>query len=103
MAEYVWQHDIKGEAERLRLMSHLLDSSSELHLLRTGVATGWHCLEIGAGNGSLSRWLAHPNILDDDHCVYRNDRTASRMTFTSHVSSSIPLPAIPQLLRSRPA
>jgi ubiquinone/menaquinone biosynthesis C-methylase UbiE len=58
MVEYVWQHDLRGEFDRLRLMSGLLDPSSEFHLLRTGVAKGWHCLEIGAGNGSLSHWLA---------------------------------------------
>jgi len=58
MAEYVWQHDLRGESDRLRLMSGLLDPSSKFHLLRIGVTTGWHCLEIGAGNGSLSRWLA---------------------------------------------
>jgi hypothetical protein len=32
MAEYVWQHDLKGESDRLRLMSDLLDPSSEFHL-----------------------------------------------------------------------
>jgi hypothetical protein len=32
MAEYVWPHDLKGEADRLRLMSDLLDPSSEFHL-----------------------------------------------------------------------
>jgi len=58
MTGYVWQHDLKGEAERLRLMSRLLDPSSRFHLLRTGVTEGWRCLEIGAGNGSLSEWLA---------------------------------------------
>jgi 2-polyprenyl-3-methyl-5-hydroxy-6-metoxy-1,4-benzoquinol methylase len=58
MAEYVWQHDLRGESDRLRLMSGLLDPSSKFHLLRIGVTTGWHCLEIGAGNGSLSEWLA---------------------------------------------
>jgi 2-polyprenyl-3-methyl-5-hydroxy-6-metoxy-1,4-benzoquinol methylase len=58
MAEYVWQHDLKGEGDRLRLMSDVLDPSSEFHLLRIGVAAGWRCLEIGAGNGSLSQWLA---------------------------------------------
>ena len=58
MTGYVWQHDLTGEADRLRLMSDLLDPSSEFHLQRTGVAAGWHCLEIGAGNDSLSRWLA---------------------------------------------
>ena len=55
MAEYVWQHDLKGERDRLRLMSNLLDPSSEFHLLRLGITPGWHCLEIGAGNGSLSQ------------------------------------------------
>ena len=49
---------ISGEADRLRLMSDLLDPSSKFHLLGTGVTTGWRCLEIGAGNGSLSQWLA---------------------------------------------
>jgi 2-polyprenyl-3-methyl-5-hydroxy-6-metoxy-1,4-benzoquinol methylase len=58
MAKYVWQHDLKDERNRLRLMSDLLDPSSEFHLLRAGVTTGWRCLEIGAGNGSLSQWLA---------------------------------------------
>jgi 2-polyprenyl-3-methyl-5-hydroxy-6-metoxy-1,4-benzoquinol methylase len=58
MAEYVWHHDLKGEEERLRLMSDLLDPSSEFHLRQIGVGMGWRCLEIGAGNGSLSQWLA---------------------------------------------
>ncbi len=58
MSDYVWRHDLKGEADRLRLMSRLLDPSSRFHLLRTGVTEGWRCLEIGAGNGSLSQWLA---------------------------------------------
>ena len=58
MAEYVWQHGLIGEPERLRLMSDLLDPSSRFHLERIGVARGWHCLEAGAGNGSLSAWLA---------------------------------------------
>ena len=39
-------------------MSDLLDPSSRFHLLRTGLTAGWHCLEVGAGNGSLSQWLA---------------------------------------------
>ena len=58
MAQYVWQHDLRGESDRLRLMSDLLDPSSRFHLSRTGVSAGWHCLEIGAGNGSLSQWLS---------------------------------------------
>jgi hypothetical protein len=40
MVEYVWRHDLKGESNRLRLMSDLLDPSSEFHLLRTRLASG---------------------------------------------------------------
>jgi tRNA A58 N-methylase Trm61 len=58
MSGYVWQHDLKGERDRLRMMPDLLDAASRFYLLRTGVATGWCCLDIGAGNGSLSQWLA---------------------------------------------
>lgn len=58
MAQYLWQHNLTGEPERLRMMSDLLDPSSQFHLKRTGVGPGWRCLEIGAGNGSLSCWLA---------------------------------------------
>lgn len=58
MASYVWQHDLKDEPERLRLMSRILDPSSRAHLQAIGVGPGWRCLEVGAGNGSLSQWLA---------------------------------------------
>jgi ubiquinone/menaquinone biosynthesis C-methylase UbiE len=58
MSDYPWQHTLKGEPERLRMMSDLLDPSSEFHLQRIGVAAGWRTFEIGAGNGSLSQWLA---------------------------------------------
>ncbi len=58
MANYVWQHNLQGEPQRLKLMSGILDASSRFHLERTGVTSGWRCLEIGAGDGSLSQWLA---------------------------------------------
>jgi len=71
MSEYVWQHGLSGEADRLRLMSDVLDPSSRFHLDRIGVAAGWRCLEIGAGNGSVSQWLAgrvgpHGHVLATD-------------------------------------
>ena len=74
MAEYIWQHDLKGELNRLRLMSDLLDPSSEFHLLRIGIAKGWHCLEIGAGNGSLSQWLAQ-RVGSEGHVIASDIRT----------------------------
>jgi ubiquinone/menaquinone biosynthesis C-methylase UbiE len=74
MAEYVWRHDLKGESDRLRLMSDLLDPSSCFHLLQTGVTTGWHCLEIGAGNGSLSQWLVQ-RVGPTGHVIASDVRT----------------------------
>ncbi len=58
MSTYIWQHQLMGEPERLRLMSNVLDASSRYHLERIAIAEGSRCLEIGAGNGSLSQWLA---------------------------------------------
>jgi SAM-dependent methyltransferase len=74
MAEYVWQHDLEGERDRLRLMSDLLDPSSEFHLMGTGIAAGWRCLEIGAGNGSLSQWLAQ-RVGPTGHVIASDIRT----------------------------
>lgn len=58
MSKYLWQHNLKGESERLQIMSDLLDPNSQFHLDQIGIKHGWRCLEIGAGNGSLSKWLS---------------------------------------------
>ena len=34
------------------------DSVSRLHLARTALGPGWGCWEVGAGGGSVARWLA---------------------------------------------
>jgi SAM-dependent methyltransferase len=58
MSEYVLPHDLKGERQRLRLMSALLDPMERSHLERLGLRPGWRCLEVGCGIGSISQWLA---------------------------------------------
>jgi hypothetical protein len=66
MSEYVWQHDLKGEGERLRLMSDLLDPSSEFHLTRMGVTTGWRVgspAAIWKSVNSTSSMTSHPGRL----------------------------------------
>jgi SAM-dependent methyltransferase len=35
-----------------------LDENTKAHLSALGVAAGWRCLEVGAGSGSISRWMA---------------------------------------------
>jgi len=58
MADYVLPHTIPQDDERLTLMSRMLDPQMFFRIEQAGVAPGWRCLEVGAGNGSVSAWLA---------------------------------------------
>ena len=44
---------------RLRLLEGILDPVTTRHFDAMGIAEGWKCLEIGAGAGSVARWLSH--------------------------------------------
>ena len=46
------------EARRLEHLSALFDTSTIARLRRLGAAPGWHCLDVGAGSGSVARALA---------------------------------------------
>lgn len=46
------------ESERLALLEQWLDDSTIRRLDRLGAAPGQRCLEVGAGRGSIARWLA---------------------------------------------
>ncbi|MDJ0932850.1 methyltransferase [Breoghania sp.] len=58
MSEYVLLHDDPIEEGRLAMLSALLDPYMCFRLDLLGVDAGWSYLEVGAGNGSISRWLA---------------------------------------------
>ena len=58
MSRYVLPHQLRGEQQRLALMSELLDPFERVHTQQLGLRDGWRCLEVGCGNGSISRWLA---------------------------------------------
>ena len=59
MPEYVLGHHLKGEGERLALMSELLDPMHRRYIDALGVVRrGARTLEVGCGNGSISAWLA---------------------------------------------
>lgn len=46
------------ERERLTELARQLDPHTQRAMRGCGLAIGWHCLEIGAAVGSMSRWLA---------------------------------------------
>lgn len=58
MTDYIFA-DQQGDQElaRLRLIEEALDGVTISHLESTGVASGWHCLELGAGAGSILNWM----------------------------------------------
>jgi SAM-dependent methyltransferase len=43
---------------RLRSLEDWLDPGTIRHLRARGVGAGWRCLEVGAGAGSIARWLS---------------------------------------------
>jgi SAM-dependent methyltransferase len=56
---YVFQGTAReAELERLRALERAFDAGTRRWLLRTGVGPGWRCLEVGAGAGSIARWLS---------------------------------------------
>jgi SAM-dependent methyltransferase len=48
----------EAERERLRALAGMLDPATTGHLAELGVGQGWRCLEVGAGEGSIARWLS---------------------------------------------
>ena len=52
------EEDAAKEAARHGLLATGFDRGSANLISRLGIAPGWHVLEVGAGGGSLARWLA---------------------------------------------
>jgi ubiquinone/menaquinone biosynthesis C-methylase UbiE len=56
---YLLDHDRELEPHRLALLEHHADPTSARRLQMTGLRTGWRCLEVGPGRGSIVRWLSN--------------------------------------------
>jgi ubiquinone/menaquinone biosynthesis C-methylase UbiE len=54
---YPFEHSWKHERERLAAIEGNLDAYTIACLTAVGTAPGWRCLEVGAGAGSIARWL----------------------------------------------
>ena len=48
----------RSELTRLQKLEEVYDPASRRQILLTGITTGWQCLEIGTGAGSMMRWMS---------------------------------------------
>lgn len=59
MSDYLFRDkQTQREYQRLRLIEQACDEASTWLLAATGVTSGWSCLEVGFGAGSILHWLA---------------------------------------------
>jgi SAM-dependent methyltransferase len=57
MRKYGFDPAWSDEQRRLALIEMCWDPATQALLQRAGISEGWHCLEVGAGNGSIARWM----------------------------------------------
>lgn len=55
---YAFDNDSVHARDQHRCLADMLDPITTDRLAQTGVTDGWHCLEVGAGGGSVAVWLA---------------------------------------------
>lgn len=56
--DYAFPHSAQDESRRLELLEQRLDPLTRRRIERCGVSKGARCLEIGGGQGSITRWLS---------------------------------------------
>lgn len=54
---YAFDNAWQQARQRLTALETWLDPGTIRHLEALGVVPGWHCLEVGAGGGSIAAWL----------------------------------------------
>jgi SAM-dependent methyltransferase len=56
--EYLFDNRAEQAGDRFDALGALFDPVTRARLERVGVTSGWRCLDVGAGGGSVARWLA---------------------------------------------
>lgn len=54
---YTFENSRTQTAARFSALAEIFDSGTIRHLTDIGVGSGWRCLEVGAGGGSIATWL----------------------------------------------
>jgi SAM-dependent methyltransferase len=58
MSDYLFDQAWTNEKRRLDALGAMYDQGTIARLERVGVGPGWRCLEVGAGSGTVARWMA---------------------------------------------
>ena len=56
--QYPFDNAAPQAGERFASLAELYDGATGRHLDRLGIGPGWHCLEVGAGSGSIARFIS---------------------------------------------
>lgn len=57
-AGYVFDNHNENAHDQHRCLAAAYDPLTVRRLAGTGIGPGWHCLEVGAGGGSVAHWMA---------------------------------------------
>ena len=79
---YAFDNAASGQRERLRALEAVLDPGTLHHLEASGFRSGWHCLEVGAGAGSVALWLAER--VGSDGSVLATDLDLTELRRVTH-------------------
>jgi SAM-dependent methyltransferase len=97
VGSYFSDHQWPGERRRLTLLEERYDPGTIRRLVEIGVGRVWSCLEVGAGAGSIARWLAHRvgptgRVVATDLDIRFFDATEANLKVWRHDISCDPLP-----------
>ncbi len=99
VGRYFSDHQRPEERRRLTLLEERYDPGTIRRMVDIGITRGWTCLEVGAGAGSIARWLAHrvgPTgrvIATDLDTRFFDDAVEANLEVWRHDITRDPLPA----------
>jgi ubiquinone/menaquinone biosynthesis C-methylase UbiE len=101
VSQYVFDNAAPQASQRFASLETIYDPWTIRHLEAVGVGPGWHCWEVGAGGGSIARWLAercgptgHVLVTDIDprYLVESASRDHAPVEIRRHDIGSDPVP-----------
>ena len=89
--DYLFDNEAKQAGHRFGALASLFDPVTVRHLDEVGISAGQRCWEVGAGGGTVARWMADNRGLaiesDIDRYLQRLDDGTLRLTSPTLVSA----------------